>query len=421
MPGIAGRLLTLLAVCLAACGAPVSDSEASADTLEYVVTYRAIPRPADHSVEVELEIAQSRNLLREMRFDVDGLSDIKGDGGISIENGRLRWQPPERGGTLSWRTIVANKRNGDGYDAWLNADWGLFRAEDIIPRAATRTLKGATSKTVLTFDLPRGWSAVSEYELSGASFQVTKADRRFAQPSGWVVIGNLGVRRDRIAGIRVAVAGPANMQIRRLDMLAMLNWTLPELARIVDKLPRRLTIVAADDPMWRGALSAPQSIYMHSDRPLISENGTSTLLHELMHVALDVGAAEGYDWIAEGLAEYYSIELLGRSGTLTPARYDAAFERQKSWSESARKLCGASSSGASTALAVVRLRALDKEIREWSAGEASLDDVIRILLESREQLSVTSLQAASESITGEKPDALHIDKLPGCRKLAAAD
>ena len=43
----------------------------------------------------------------------------------------------------------------------------------------------------------------------------------------------------------------------------------------------RLLIVSAGDPMWRGGLSGPSSMFLHSDRPLISENRTSTLLHEL--------------------------------------------------------------------------------------------------------------------------------------------
>ena len=59
--------------------------------------------------------------------------------------------------------------------------------------------------------------------------------------------------------------------------------------------------------MWRGGLSAPQSLFVHSDRPLISENATSTLLHEVMHLALGIRAAEQFDWIVEGLASYFAL------------------------------------------------------------------------------------------------------------------
>src|SRR5690606_21947056 len=134
-------------------------------------------------------------------------------------------------------------------------------------------------------------------------------------PTGWIVLGHLGVRYDTISGIRTKVAGPVNQGVRRMDMLALLRWTLPELLRILPDFPHRLTIVSAGDPMWRGALSAPQSLYLHAERPLISENGTSTLLHEVVHVGLGVGAGHGADWVVEGLAEYYSLEMLRRSGT----------------------------------------------------------------------------------------------------------
>lgn len=416
----ARRSLLIAAACLAACGAPASVSEASDET-EYSIHYVVTPVPGKHRVEVAVELSQERHLLREMRFDSDQLSDVRGDGDIEIEDGRLRWQPPERGGRLSWQVEVANKRNGDGYDAWLDANWGLFRAEDIIPRAATRTLKGASANTLLSFELPRAWSTVTEYAAVDGAFPVRKEARRFAQPSGWIVMGDLGVRREHIAGIRVGIAGPENQQVHRVDMLALLNWTLPELNELLPVMPSRLTIVSAGEPMWRGALSGPQSIYVHAERPLISENGTSTLLHEVMHVALGVNAEPGFDWIVEGLAEFYSLEILRRSGTLAAKRHASAMEQLETWSKSARTLCGPSSSGATTALAVVTLASLDAEIKKASSGEAGLDDALGTLLKSGEAFGLTSLRSAAAELIGQKPDALHIDRLPGCRKLALAD
>lgn len=43
----------------------------------------------------------------------------------------------------------------------------------------------------------------------------------------------------------------------------------------------------------------------------ISENATSTLFHELSHVITRISAEDRSDWIAEGLAEFYSVELVG--------------------------------------------------------------------------------------------------------------
>ena len=239
-------------------------------------------------------------------------------------------------------------------DMMPGLEWsgGLFRAEDVIPRGATRTLKNARSETWLTLRLPKGWSAVTQYFSANGQTRIENPERRFDQPSGWMVMGDLGVRRETIAGIRVAVAGPTGNSVRRMDTLALLNWTLPELGRLLPDLPARLTIVRAGGPMWRGGLSAPQSLFLHADRPLISENATSTLLHEVMHMSLSLDAEIGYDWIVEGLAEYYSLQLLQRSGTISDSRYDHAKADIADWAKSASSLCQPTSTGATTAFAV---------------------------------------------------------------------
>ncbi len=370
---------------------------------------------------MHLTVSQGDDLLREMRFDADPgrYSAFEADGELSVTDGRVRWSPPANGGSLRWQVAIPNQRYGNGYDAWLDESWGLFRAEDIIPRAATRTLIGVSSETSIEFSLPGAWSVVTEYAERNGRFRVHKAGRRFSQPSGWIVLGNLGVRRERIAGTRVAVAAPENQGVRRMDMLALLNWTLPELARIVPSMPPRLTVISAGTPMWRGGLSAPQSIYIHADRPLISENGTSTLLHEVVHVALGASAAGDFDWIVEGLAEFYSLQLLRRSGSITPARYKRALQRQFEWARSAQALCGQSSTGETTALAVTVFATLDREIRDGSDDAHSLDDVLHRILQTTAPLSLASLSAISADLMGEKPDALHIDKLPGCRTMTA--
>ena len=219
--------------------------------------------------------------------------------------------------------------------------------------------------------------------------------------------------------IRVAVAGPVDSAIRRMDTLALLNWTLPELSRLLSALPQRLTIVSAGDPMWRGGLSAPQSLFIHADRPLISENATSTLLHEVLHLTLGLSATSGYDWIVEGLAEYYSLELLRRSGTISARRFTRAKADLATWAMSATELCKGSSTGATTALAVGVLADLDDEIRNLSAGTASLDDVTRRLVQVDGRVDLEILTTIAGEIAAGNLDTLHIDKLPGCRTLHA--
>jgi hypothetical protein len=413
----------ILSICLVACGGPATGSADASNSLEYETNYSIRVLPAEGVVEVELRLSQPRSLLREVRFQLhdDRFDGFEGEGVITPDDDILIWSPPPRGGLLRWRSVVANKRNGNGYDAWLGSDWGIFRAEDIVPRAATRTLKGATSTTTVSFELPKKWSAMMQYAETDDVYSVTHRERRFKQPSGWILVGKLGTRRDRIAGTKVAVAGPVDSGVRRLDMLALLNWTLPELDRVVPAMPERLTIVSAGDPMWRGGLSAPSSLYIHAGRPLISENGTSSLLHEVMHVALGIRAAQGYDWIVEGLAEYYSLELMRRSGTVTAARAERAKDFQRRWAGDSEQLCGAMSTGPTTALAVTIFIDLHREIRSASDKRYGLDDVVTKLAAREELVDLSDLEEAVEELIGSKPDTLHIEKLPGCRTIAAAD
>lgn len=409
----ASRFALLLALLgLGACG--VSDSADRDNEREYNVHFTLAPDPATSTVRIELRVRQPHGLLRELSFPaVESLADVRGDGQLTTISGQIRWTPPPKGGKLSWRATVYNERGDDGFDAYLGREWGIFRFEDVIPRARTRTLKGAESVTTMQFDLPAGWSAVSEYSTVRLPIVVDREDRRFDEPAGWVAVGELGVRRESIAGTRVAIAAPEGHGVRRMDMLALLNWALPELnAMLPDALPR-LTVISAGEPMWRGGLSAPASLFLHADRPLVSENATSALLHEVMHVALGLQARDGYDWIVEGLAEYYSIELLRRGRAISSERAKTAVQWQADWGKQAPTLCARVSSGAITARAVTVFAALDREIRSKSKG--SLDDILAVLAGNAVDLEV--LTDAATQLIGSPPDALHSDTLPGCRKI----
>lgn len=384
----------------------------------YDLRYTVSPDPATASVQVTARLNQPQSLLRELRMRIDPrISDMVGDGVVEVDGEQATWIPPETGGTLSWRVDVRHRRNGSGYDAWLEDDWGIFRAEDVIPRAATRALIGAESKTVLRFRLPRGWSAVTQYAGGDDGFLISQPGRRFDQPSGWILVGRIGVRRETIGDLRIAVAGPLGQSVRRMDILAMLRWTIPELERLLPKLPDRLTVISAGDPMWRGGLSAPESIFLHVERPLISENATSTLLHEVMHMALGIRSRRNYDWIVEGLAEYYSLELLRRSGTISERRYELALEDQANWASDASALCQSVSSGAGTALAVTVLASLDTEIREKTDGKRSLDDVVQRLVARTNPVGLLDLAATADELIGAKSDVLRSHRLVGCASI----
>ena len=413
------RLLAIIAAIVAsACGLPTSESAAAQQgsgriyQLEYVVT----PDPEAGGAWVEMTLSQSSHLLREvnMRAPAGKISAAGGDGEISLEDARLIWKPPPEGGSLRWFALIDHQRNDGAFDAYITADWAIFRVEDVIPQAATRALRGARSETTLSFNLPSGWSSLTEYFGREHSYRIRNTRRRFDRPAGWIILGEIGIRYDRIAGLRVNVAAPTDQGMRRIDILALLNWTLPEVLRLVPDFPKRLTIIGAGDPMWRGGLSGPRSLFIHADRPLISENATSTLLHEIMHIALGGGAGDGMDWLVEGLAEYYSLAVLHRSGTISDRRYAAAMRKQAEWGSSVSQLCESVSSGAITARAVTILDDLDSEIRTMSDGKKSLDDVLAALAASENIITLDDFAAIVRGITGADADALSASNLPGC-------
>ncbi len=381
--------------------------------LEYIVT----PDPAAGGARVEMKLTQPTDLLREvnMRAPSGRISNPGGDGKFSLADERLIWHPPAGGGSLRWFAKIDHQREHGSYDALITRDWAIFRAEDVIPQAATRTLRGAVSETTLRFRLPARWSSVTEYFGHGHSYAIRNTNRRFDRPAGWIILGEIGVRHDRIAGVSVNVAAPADQGMRRIDIMALLNWTLPEVLRIVADFPNRLTVVGAGDPMWRGGLSGPRSLFVHADRPLISENATSTLLHEVMHVALGGAADDGMDWIVEGLAEYYSLKILHRSGTITDKRFADAIRKQADWGAGVRDLCASRSSGPVTARALTVMHALDSEIRTKSDGNKSLDDVVATLAQLDEPVTLRRFSVIVRQFIGDDSAVLRPARLPGCR------
>jgi predicted metalloprotease with PDZ domain len=137
-------------------------------------------------------------------------------------------------------------------------------------------------------------------------------------------------------------------------------------------------------------------------------------MHELVHVAQGYRAASDEDWIVEGIAEFYSLEIMRRSGTISEARYERGMDKLDEWASESETLRAERSSGARTAKGVTVMRELDTELRERSGGKASLDDVARRLAEDGSPVTTQLLRdiagqlagAPLESISAERLDAL---------------
>lgn len=406
----------LLASCVQA--PPLPETERVAEDRNYSIVYSiAIKAGEDDIAQASIRVEQESRRLRELRFSIDPErhSKFTGDGDISEGEGELTWKPPRKGGTLSYAVRISQQRRSGGYDARMTDKWALFRAGDVFPPAATRTTVDTYSVARLEFDLPDNWSALTPY-LSGDSdfsFPIDNPERRFDRPTGWVLLGDLGVRRGLIGDTRVAIGSPVGEGLRRMDMMAFLRWTLPALRSIFPTLDSRLILVSAGDPMWRGGLSGPGSLYVHADRPMISENGTSTLLHELVHVAMGISGSEHDDWLVEGLAEYYSIKILRVTDTLSNRRRTLALAELQEWGEPVDNLFVSRSTGPVTARAVTLLAALDAWLVEESRGRRSLDDVIGRMIEFVQPYNYRSLCVAARRIAGRPVPLLSPDAVPG--------
>ena len=377
----------------------------------YRLDYRIGFDPAAGEALFSLTVTPEDGRLQRLRFtiDPDRHRALKADGRLSRKDNRYTWRPPAEGrATLRFRYKVDRRRDGDTYDARITRDWALLRADRLFPPASTIGPDGAVADARLVFELPEGWSNQEigyPLDADGSGYRIRNEGKRFQQPLGWMIAGDVGTRRDQIDDMEVVVAAPKGDAMRRNDVLAMLNTSALEIREAFGRLPAKLLIVGAGDPMWRGGLSGPSSLYLHSDRPMISENGTSALMHEIVHVVTRIRGEKGQDWIAEGFAEYYSIRLLERAGLISGPRADKAFEWMRDHGKAIKRLSATASSGKRTARAVTLLHELDEEIRRATRDEKNLDDVTRQLV-GRGRISLAELEEATDKVIGRRSKVL---------------
>lgn len=387
--------------------AQTADAPAAATTappeISYDVDYEVRIVPTERSARVTIRIADPQDGLLSLRFrrDPERQVDFSGDGEVLVEDRGVLWTPPRLGGRLRYTVRIDHLRNAQSYDSRSTRHWALLRGDALVPPVRVRTDRMARGVSRLRLRLPEGWSAVLPYRhLADGRYDLENPRRRFDRPVGWMLLGRLGVVRERVAGAHVAIGGPVGQGMRRQDQLALLRWALPSLRQIAP-LPKRIAIVGAGDPMWRGGLSAPNSAYLHASLPLISEDGTSPLLHEMVHVWMGARAGTDGDWVVEGLAELYSLEALVRSRTISKRRYQRALDRLEREGRAVRSVVATPrASGAVTARAVGLLRDLDAEIRAATRDAHGLDDVLREIVAAPETLSLEHFRALCEKVTG---------------------
>jgi hypothetical protein len=276
-----------------------------------------------------------------------------------------------------------------------------------VPAARLDQQDGIELVSRLEFELPTGWKSVETAwpRIGKNRFRIDNASRLFDRPTGWMLAGTLGSRRTRMGETEVTVASPQGQGMRRMDVLTLLTFVWPQVQAVFPRHPSKLLIVGAADPMWRGSLAGRDSIYLHSRIPLVSESGTSPLVRELVQVFARINDSQRSDWISEGFAEYYAIELVRRAGGMSDERYQNLETRLTRDSHNVTTLRGEQISGPAVAKAVLLLQELDSEIRLKTRNKRSLDDVMRAVMRL-DSVSTKEFVQLSESILGESSKVL---------------
>lgn len=397
-----------LATCLLLLSTPLWAAKKVA--LDYQVEFL----PASGEAQVQVTLAQGE-LLHEVTFFLHKPGQyfaFKADGQWREDGqGHGIWTPAKGKTSLSYRVRIDQQEASGAYSARITPDWTLLRGDDLIPPADFSLDDKVALMARLQLLLPEGWTGVeSGWPRIGKNrFRINNPQQRFDRPTGWILAGKIGTRRTRLGQTDVTIAAPIGYGMRRMDALTLLTFVWPHAQAVFPRDPRKLLVVGAGDPMWRGALSGPNSLFMHAERPLVSENGTSSLVHELVHVLSGIRDTDASDWISEGIAEYYAIELLRRAGGMSEERYQQVRKKLTLWSSKVNNLRGEHCTGAVTARAVVLLQELDQEIRQGSEGQYSLDDVAQGLMRV-DKVNTENFIELSESLLG-KPSKVLDSKL----------
>lgn len=369
---------------------------------EYGLHFVFRPNPEERMVHVEVHLNHDRHLSSvSFRHDSERQLNFRANGKIKRYKSSIKWTPKRSKDVLRYDVKVRHKRDDQGYDAYIGNDWAIFRGEDLVPGSKVKSRKDSYSHTTFEIVLPPRWTGMDSGWPRGRGkyFRVDNPERMFDRPTGWMIAGKIGSRRDYLDSTQISIAAPQGEAMQRMNALALINLVWPQIQLVFKQLPEKVLVVGADDPMWRGGLSSPNSFFVHTDRPLVSENGTSTLLHELVHVLSRIRGGSQSDWIPEGLAEFYSIELMHRAGAMNDDRHEKVLQNLERWSVNVDSLKGPRSTGRTTARAVLLLHQLDREIREASQGEKSIDDLTRALIKKR-RITNKRFRSITEDILG---------------------
>jgi len=373
-------------------------------SIDYIVTI-SDTQPGVARIRWELSGIEEVQWLR-LRFPADRISQLRGTGKLETTPDGVVWVPGGPYAHLTYRVKIDHARGQHGrYDSYAAADWVATRARDLFPRIAIEYHEHAglepKSRARLVFRLPGGWhSAAALGSIGSDIYRLNESNKTLDRPRGWFALGKFDLQRQEIAGIMVQMACTGQPGLAPKDLFAFLEGTLPALKKLLLAEVETVLVVSAPDPMWHGGISGENSFFMHRKRPLRTPDKTSPYLHELFHVLQPYKPAADADWIEEGLAEFYSLELQRRAGLIDAAAFARAlgyFERFGKWNVD---LTQQQDNAATNNSAPLVMYALDQHIQRATAGKQRLDDVVMRLAKQGGVVDTARFHKAVSAVTG---------------------
>lgn len=407
---------------------PIAGAQEPVNSPNYSINYKVHVTKSDPllpRVEIQLkgadEIVDMTSLLQEGRY-----LQFRGDGKITQIGSDIVWRPMGLHASLSYRVVVPHERKSGVYDSYGKKDWVITRTADLFPRKRVQFRKPGKSLTTVTFDLPTGWSAVSEMPKIGEnSFRAFESgDYEYDRPTGWLLYGKIVSRKVSAREAQITIAYPYDFiktsksldEQRVLRREKYLKWfdkklthmqeiyskVIPLMADFLPEYAKEFLVIVGKDPMWRGGLSGENSLYLNRGVPNITKDHTSTLVHEYFHVS-DGFIKDKLDaeWLVEGLAEFYSLRLLYDAKINTKKDFHAGIVTLKEAGQWGKNLTKSKNQKVLYKNAPVILFVLDEMLREKTGGVKSLNDVMPLLSEESRAINTATFQSKVEKVYGE--------------------
>lgn len=369
-------------------------------TMQYTVHVSHDPRdPAT----VDVELLGGNEILKVVwrEIDPEWFHRFSATGRLLQNDPRQwTWYPDGITGHFRYAVMLNQPRNVKGFDSYHGGSWVLTRTSNLFPIKRFTSRKPVRSLTRVRFQLPQGWQVVTAMRpVTNDTVEARDRGNALTAPYGWVLLGDLDIHRFTVASTEVTVAAPRVMQYSAGPLIDLLRRVLERLAITVHAIPERITVVVGPDPLWRGGLSGEDSLYLNHNLPLIASDYTSTVVHELFHIAQGFRKAdEQADWIVEGLAEYYSLRVLREIRELPRSRFVKGirkFDRQGLWG---RNFLSTTQRDVLYNAAPLVMFYIDELIREATKGEATLRTVVKQLGTAESRVSTRTFQDALERV-----------------------